>query len=135
MGRVGLGHWGDALVSGPVPGRCDLGGFAADSKGRPICAPAPPPYTLGGSCLVEEKGASPKEGLVVWGAALGLVSPRQPAPPGATVRPLSEAPDHTSGHGGPVWTGESRPWKSERFGSGQEEIEKLPNQNVYFPKR
>ena len=99
---------------------------------RPVCAPAPPPCTLGGSCPVEDKGASPKKGLV---AALGLVSPRQPAPPGATVRPLSEAPDHTSGHGGPVWTGESRPWKSERFGSGQEEIEKLPNQNVYFPKR
>jgi hypothetical protein len=28
-----------------------------------------------------------------------------------------------------------RPWKSEQFSLGQEEIEKLPNQNVDFPKR
>lgn len=35
----------------------------------------------------------------------------------------------------PSRRGEARPRKSERFGPGQEEIEKLPKQNVYFPKR
>lgn len=47
----------------------------------------------------------------------------------------TEASDYTPEHQGPMSRGQTHPWKSEQLGPGQEEIEKLPNQNVYFPKR